>query len=1077
VTYLLLLGTLTGLTGTVLDEKNRPIAGAVVVLMSSSIGGDPRTGTADAEGRFTIEITGRGPFRAEAYAPGYATFRAPDVDPTKPLSILLRRGGESISGVVRDGTTREPLEGAMVETRVGEASTWIYEEPRLGVVEAVTGERGEFRLEGLSKRTYSVSASAPGYGRTTAAYVEPGEPVEIYLFPGSGIYGRLLDEKKKPVVGAFVAADGEDRTYSPGTAQRSDAEGRFALLGLAPGRYRLAARHETLAPAIEEVELSAESDTEVELLLTEGTTLAGRLTDEEQMPVTGKVSLRGLDGGMVSLMLRSSFRVDTDGEGSFSIGPLPAGEHTLLVESRGYAPVNIDATVTGREANQDLGDVVLEKGLAVSGRVIAEGGEPLAGALVNAVQPGRGALSASGDLFATGETDEQGRFVLAGLSLGGHRVHAVAPGYCRSETVLTEPGASDIILILKLAGSIRGTVVDPEGHPVPWFRVMARSTESRGFPAVFPDAEGEFVIDSVAEGEYAVEILTRDFVPETVPSVRVSPGAVVELGTIRLKRGGSVTGTVVDSSADPVPGATVEVIDPGMRNYRILENEVFSDRFGRFQVRGLADGKVIVVARHPSFAASRPEEVEVDSSAGATRVELVLRRGGTLEGFVRTRDGTDVAGRRIQVFDRDYSEYGAGRTLDDGSFRIEHLPEGRLIASVLHTEGDMTSSVQSLEVEIVEGETRYVEFQPRRVLVQGRVTRGGTALPGVEIELTPSGFSSTMYGGMADGPPTAGPRLLMGLSGEDGYYELIVGEPGEYQLSASAHGVGLPWKTVTVPDVEAFTMDLDFGSVRVSGRVVDKETESPIADANVVANSTTPSGFSAGLPTGADGSFELELEPGEFTLSVRADGYGRLVEKILVGEGGRADLVLALSPGFGIKGRVVDRSGRGVEQLRVIAIEDSPDIATPPAFTGVARTIPDGAFELEDLGPGRYNLLVGSESVGFAYALSVPAGARDQQLVLRPFGEVEVLVVDENETPVNSAIVALAAINGRKVRGIQSTTDANGRLALPVPLGNVTIKSALLNGPEGMSTVAVSENEAARVRIVLAQTASNRNRR
>ncbi|HJS74563.1 MAG TPA: carboxypeptidase-like regulatory domain-containing protein, partial [Vicinamibacteria bacterium] len=458
---------------------------------------------------------------------------------------------------------------------------------------------------------------------------------------------------------------------------------------------------------------------------------------------------------------------------------------------------------------------------------------------------------------------------------------------------------------------------------------------------------------------------------------------------------------------------------------------------------------------------------------------IVLRRGGALEGIVRTRDGTDVAGRVVQILDRKtYSEYGSTRTYDDGTFRIEHLPEGRLYASLQHTEGDAFYIAQSCEVEIVEGETAYVEFQPRRVVVQGQVTRGGAAFSGVEIELMPEGpgFSAS-YGGVTGGPPQAGPRYLLGMSSEDGYYELLVGEPGVHTVSASAHGVGLPWRTVTIPDVETFTLNLDFGGARLSGRVVDKGTESPVAGAFVSATSTSPSRLSSSLRVGADGSFELELEPGEFRLAVRADGYGRFEESIRVDEGGRSDVVLALSRGLRIRGRVVDSGGRGLGDLRLMAIEDTSDIATPPALNRLESTIPDGVFEFADLGPGRYNLLTGSPSLGFAYSFSVRAGTEDLELVLRPGGKVDVLVIDESGAPVPYAVVGLVAINGRKVRGIQSETDANGRLTLPVPAGNLTIKSALADGREGMSAIAVSENQTARVQVVLAQTASNRSRK
>ena len=53
----------------------------------------------------------------------------------------------------------------------------------------------------------------------------------------------------------------------------------------------------------------------------------------------------------------------------------------------------------------------------------------------------------------------------------------------------------------------------------------------------------------------------------------------------------------------------------------------------------------------------------------------------------------------------------------------------------------------------------------------------------------------------------------------------------------------------------------------------------------------------------------------------------------------------------------------------------------------------------------------------------------------------------------------------------------DGHTLLVVPAGNLTIKAVLANGPEGMSSVAVSENQTARVRIVLDQIASSRSRK
>ncbi|HEY7818721.1 MAG TPA: carboxypeptidase-like regulatory domain-containing protein [Vicinamibacteria bacterium] len=70
--YLLLLSTLTG---TVLDEANQPVEGAVVVILPASYRAEPIAATADARGRFEVELFRPGPFRVEAYASGYELFR------------------------------------------------------------------------------------------------------------------------------------------------------------------------------------------------------------------------------------------------------------------------------------------------------------------------------------------------------------------------------------------------------------------------------------------------------------------------------------------------------------------------------------------------------------------------------------------------------------------------------------------------------------------------------------------------------------------------------------------------------------------------------------------------------------------------------------------------------------------------------------------------------------------------------------------------------------------------------------------------------------------------------------------
>ena len=253
--YLLAISSLAGI---VLDERNLPIEGAAVLV--SRLGAPPASGVSDADGRFRIEIEGSGPVSVEAHAPGRVLWRGPNVDPREPLSIVLTRAEGIVSGVVRDGESLDPIPGAVVSTRL--SLTRDPSNPRFGLLETLTDDRGEFRLEGVGKGA-EVIGTAAGYGRAVKPDAAPGASLELYLFPGTGIYGRILDERGEPLEGATISPRSSDPMSDSGGDEVSDAEGRFALLGFAPGLYRLFVRHEGFAPVSREVDLTQERDVEI----------------------------------------------------------------------------------------------------------------------------------------------------------------------------------------------------------------------------------------------------------------------------------------------------------------------------------------------------------------------------------------------------------------------------------------------------------------------------------------------------------------------------------------------------------------------------------------------------------------------------------------------------------------------------------------------------------------------------------------------------------------------------------------------------------------------------------------------
>jgi hypothetical protein len=196
------------------------------------------------------------------------------------------------------------------------------------------------------------------------------------------------------------------------------------------------------------------------------------------------------------------------------------------------------------------------------------------------------------------------------------------------------------------------------------------------------------------------------------------------------------------------------------------------------------------------------------------------------------------------------------------------------------------------------------------------VTRSGA--PGSGLRIDASGSKGTMFfGGMPQGAPpapTTGPQRMTATTREDGSFEMLVDEPGQYGLNAMTTDgrVRLPTRTVEVPDTDAYTVELSFDGAPLGGIVVDQETEAPVPYANVSARpKEQQKGFTGGL-AGPDGRFQLEVEPGEYSVgaSARDGGYGSTEQKVTVGEGGLADVKLALPKGLAISGKVTDATGR-----------------------------------------------------------------------------------------------------------------------------------------------------------------------
>jgi protocatechuate 3,4-dioxygenase beta subunit len=1052
------------LEGVVRGPDRKPLEKALVIAKSQRLfdpWASPLVARTDAQGRFRLVAPKREPYTVRAEADGLAARTVKDATPGTPLAIDLARGGR-IEGTVRDGDTGQPAAGARVEVR-DENFRDIPGEASAGRVIARTDANGRFVLEALPPGVHTVTARGAGaFG--SKANVRVGARVDLTLFPAATVRGTVLDPDGQPAAGATVQAVGSRHPM----AETTDGQGRFVLEGLAAGTYTLVATAPRRAPGVAaNVALDRRSEAQVELRLGAGARVTGRLVDGRERPLAGRVAIGMLDGEQAPFVLASQLSAEPGVDGRFSIDMVPAGEHTLSTFAPGQGMKLVELTVRATDRVVDVGDVLLEPGLVIRGRVRNSTGQPIEDASLHAYS------SRGVGMPARSEAD--GSFVLAVLEQAPHRVTVEAPGYARA-TQPAEPGADPVEIVLERGAVLSGLVVDDRSRPLDTFRVLARPVEERGWNRVprseeVTSEEGRFRLDRLASGAFAVTVTAPEHAPTTVPAVRVAAGAEVDLGTIKLAAGGVVRGSVVDESGAFVAGASVTVRAQNRERFAGSEPQGTTDSAGAFEIKGVAAGSAQVIATHPNFAASEAVFVEVDAK-GASDVRLVLSQGGRVAGSVRRRDGAPLSAMQVRV---NPSRRGSADTfaplLADGTFSVDHVPAGSATVVAMPIGGrGLQMSALSRQVDVRDGETTTVDIVIRDILLSGRATRSGTPAPGLRLQASGRGRSFNEFVG-PPGPTAAGPQRLWAVTREDGSFEMLLEEPGSITLSATAADgrTRLPSRTIEVPDADAHSVELNYSGVPVSGIVAEKDTDAPVPFADVYARPQPrpdKGGGGSGATSGPDGRFQLELDPGGYRIGarVREGGLGPVEITLDVGGSGVSDVKLAVPKGLAIAGRVTDTSGRPVGGVMLMASSSEPNAG------GWGESLADGTFSLGGLKAGSFTVTASTQAGQFGFLPTVEAGTKGATVVVRQGGTLDVTVVGPDGEPISGSWPSVTRVDGVLIRGIGRTlrpTDAQGITTMSVPAGQLVIAAQKGGVGGGASDVTVAPGDRASVRIRL----------
>lgn len=236
---------LTVVTGVVIDPQGNPAPFAQVSSASEPF---EIRAVADQDGKFQL-ASDSGPVLAthEQFGPS---------EPSAPRpggSWQLRLGpGGRLEGRVLDGQGR-PVAGARVDI-VGFRPAAGAPAGHRPVPSVVSDAAGAFAFSPLAPGTYDLRAIAdgrvPGTANAIALSANGRADADIHLPAGALVRGRVTSKVDgKPIAGAQVVA-GDPSSAAPGAAAVTDAEGRFEVKGIAPGRTSLRVHHPDFRPEV-----------------------------------------------------------------------------------------------------------------------------------------------------------------------------------------------------------------------------------------------------------------------------------------------------------------------------------------------------------------------------------------------------------------------------------------------------------------------------------------------------------------------------------------------------------------------------------------------------------------------------------------------------------------------------------------------------------------------------------------------------------------------------------------------------------------------------------------------------------